>query len=84
MESIYLLDVIVRFFISFMDVSNGDEIFSVKRIGARYLRGSFAIDFLSVIPLFFSSSTVAFFKILKLARITRIGDLIRSTNVNMD
>ena len=36
-EYVYLFDLVLRFFISFMDVGNGDEIFSQKKIALNYL-----------------------------------------------
>jgi hypothetical protein len=83
-EWCYVFDTFNSFFISYMDVTNGDEIFALRRIAKNYITGSFIFDFLSLTPLFTTSRIVASFKAFKLIRVARIGDLIRGLNVDLD
>lgn len=47
---IFLIDIIVGFLTSFINVSSGDEIFSIKMIASNYLiQGTFFSDFISTI-----------------------------------
>jgi hypothetical protein len=48
--AIFLVDIVVGFLTSFINVSSGDEIFSIKMIAMNYLiQGTFLSDFISTI-----------------------------------
>ena len=47
---IFAIDLMVRFFSSYIDVKDGREIFSFKAIAKNYLGGDFTFDFISTIP----------------------------------
>lgn len=52
MTCIFATDILVGFFTSYVNISSGDEIFSMSMIANNYIfKGSFVIDMLSTIPL---------------------------------
>ena len=48
---IFLFDLIVHFFVSYIDTQQGVEIFSPKLIALHYLKTEFLYDFISTLPL---------------------------------
>ena len=89
---VFLIDIIIAFFSSFINVSTGDEIFDLKLIAYNYIfiDGLFWIDFISTVPLNdiaeqagASENTIIFFNllgILKIVRVFRIGKVIADLN----
>ena len=50
-DGIFVLDIIIGFLSSYIDVANGDEIFDPKMIAKNYmLKGTFFVDFVSTFP----------------------------------
>lgn len=90
---VFTLDIIAGFITSYINVSSGDEIFSLKMIAMNYMwNGSFIIDILSTFPiddiytnLFQGKSSnverlLKVFGILKMQRIRRISKIIGNMN----
>ena len=67
-----IIYILLNFFHSYKDKSTGEEITNNKKIAINYLKGWFAIDFISSIPfeLFFEKSN--FLKLLRIIRINKI------------
>ena len=67
-----IIYILLNFFHSYKDKSTGEEIIDNKKIAINYLKGWFAIDFISSIPfeLFFEKSN--FLKLLRIIRINKI------------
>jgi len=88
-DFIFLIDIIITFRTTFLDPKLGEEVTDQHRIASRYLKGGrFFIDFLSSVPLDSiantNSSILQLFGMLKLARITRISQVIRNSNIKVD
>ena len=50
-DGIFVLDIIIGFLSSYIDVANGDEIFDPMMIAKNYmLKGTFFVDFVSTFP----------------------------------
>jgi len=50
-DLIFVIDIIVGFLSSYVDVANGDEIMAPKKIAYHYIfKGSFLVDFMSTFP----------------------------------
>lgn len=90
-DSIFFLDILIGFNKSLDE--NNEEITDRKRIAKDYLKGSFTIDFLSVIPLDLlgqllfkglSSKQLKLFSLLKLVRLLRLSRIIRALKVQRD
>jgi hypothetical protein len=49
---VFVVDIIIAFLSSFINVSTGDEIFDIKLIAINYIfyEGTFWVDFISSIP----------------------------------
>ena len=90
---VFTLDIITGFLTSYINVSSGDEIFSLKMIAINYImNGSFVIDILSTFPIddiytnmLGGTSTnverlLKVFGILKMQRIRRISKIIGNMN----
>lgn len=86
----FLIDIIIVFRTTITG-SDGEENTDQKEIAKSYLRGSFAIDFLSTIPmddiasLFLEPAIAdkfALFGALKLIRVTRLTRIIRGLSVD--
>jgi len=86
------IDIFIAFRTTFYHPITGDEIRDLKIIRKNYIRGRFAIDFLSTVPfdnlLFLITQTsnkfLAMFSLLKLIRVTRLSRIIARLNVSED
>ena len=88
---LFIIDIIICFFTSYINVASGGEIYVMKMIAYNYIcAGTFMIDILSTFPLDkwvaasgASYSVTSFFKIfgfLKMQRIRRISKIIGQMN----
>ena len=86
----FVLDIFIVFRTTIFDEDSGEEIIDWRVIGNQYLRGRFAIDFLSTVPFdsvalwFMDEKNAAQFKllgILKLIRVVRLNKIIMYLNV---
>ena len=50
-DLIFLIDVIITFRTTYLDTAIGEEVTETHKIAITYLKGSFAIDFISSVPL---------------------------------
>lgn len=89
----FVIDIIVVFRTTIYDEESGEEIDNWRVIADRYLKGRFAIDFLSTVP--FDSIAVLFMEqqfadqfkllgVLKLIRVLRLNKIIMYLNVKQD
>jgi len=82
----YLMDVLVSFRTTYMDLLEGLQVTDSYKIASRYLQGDFFIDFISSIPL----DTITGVRllnavgILKMFRYRKLGEIIRTANVNSE
>lgn len=89
-DLMFFIDIFVSFRTSFYHPITGDEINDLKIIRMNYLKGRFAIDFLSTVPfdnilLLFTQAKnkiLAMFSLLKLFRVTRLSRIIARLNVS--
>lgn len=78
-DTMFLMDIILTFFTTYVDEKTGELIRSLKMIRWKYLKTWFAFDFISSLPYgivnFFdqTSSFVGIFRLLKMVRLIRIG-----------
>ena len=85
----FLLDIIVSFRTTYIDLLTGDEIFSAKKCALEYLQTRFIIDFLSMVPVDTivelctgnKNTFLRLVSLLKLVRVTRLGKMIAKMNV---
>ena len=90
-DLLFMSDIIVNFLSAFTD-KNGTIVYTKKQISANYLRGWFAIDFLSSFPLgsvfkLFNTSGVSKYgslnnilkitKLSKMSRLTKMGRMMK-------
>lgn len=88
----FLIDIIICFRTTFLDVETGDEIFDAAVTGREYLRTRFTVDLISTIPVdniaFLitqtKTPTLQLFSLFKLVRVTRLGRIIARLNVKQD
>jgi potassium voltage-gated channel Eag-related subfamily H protein 7 len=88
----FFCDIIIRFLTTYMDTRLGDEIYQPSMIIVHYMKGSFTLDFISVLPPFCSLllknnpktySLIRTLSIFKLIRVTRISRLIETMNASL-
>ena len=48
--AVYTLDIVLQFLTSYINQISGEEVMKPSMIASRYLKGDFAIDFLSTAP----------------------------------
>lgn len=86
----FLLDVIIRFRTSFLDTKKSVEVRDPHIIGKQYLKGSFALDFISSVPFsVFASSDegsaigdlLDALGLLKLLRLSRLFTTVQRSNL---
>ena len=88
-DLIFLIDVIITFRTTYLDTAIGEEVTETHKIAITYLKGSFAIDFISSVPLeaFVPASQTSvrsfltLFGLLKLLRIKRLSEAVTSSNL---
>ena len=89
----FLLDVIIRFRTSFLDTKKSVEVRDPHIIGKQYLKGSFALDFISSVPFsVFASSDegsaigdlLDALGLLKLLRLSRLFTTVQRSNLAQD
>ena len=50
--AIFLVDIVMGFFTSYLDIGSGDEIYEIKKVAKNYVvNGTFIVDLLSTFPL---------------------------------
>lgn len=90
-DAFFILDILINFRTSYVLESSGEEIYDLKMVALKYLKGKFCIDLLASIPfdyiaLLFAfgddeSFWLEFFSILKLVRVLRLSRLITHLNL---
>jgi len=90
-DGMYIVDIIIRFFSTYMDTRLGDEIYKPSLIAQHYFKNGFIWDFLSVVPVLVNpllsgnptiSILIQLLQTLKLLRVFRIGRLIATMNAS--
>ena len=90
-DLLFLIDIIITFRTTFLDPKLSIEVRDPHVIGKRYLKGSFAIDFISSVP--FSSLFTASggfgdildaLGLLKLLRLSRLLKTVQRANMSQD
>ena len=88
---IFALDIMLNFRTTYKNEITGEEVIEPRKICRNYLRGTFWIDFISVVPFdiilsdFVSNGTILkAFSILKLFRVFRLSKLITYMNSTDD
>jgi lysylphosphatidylglycerol synthetase-like protein (DUF2156 family) len=87
-DFMFLIDIVLTFFTSYTDEMQNIEITDRKLIAARYLRGFFILDLLSIIPFDYlaqdesaaasdANSLLRIFKVGKLYKILRLVRLVK-------
>jgi len=94
----YLADIAVGFMTSYGDRSSGDEIWSPKLLAIKYIKGTFILDFLSVVPFLLQpiisltveskdqdriNQVLSLVSLLKILRVGRIGNVIAQLNMSI-
>ena len=86
-DIIFLVDIILSFFQSYIDVLNGETYSQPNKICKNYCRKGFLFDFISTTPILLRSlvkgdkaleQMVTLFRLLKLTRVRRLSKLIRN------
>lgn len=90
-DFLFMIDIVINFRISYINVKTGEEEFNLKKIAKNYLKGRFWIDLFASLPLDFISSffvsnknnveILKIFGLLKLVRISRLGRIIILLNI---
>ena len=87
-DFIFLIDIVIKFRTTFLDSKQSIEVTDPHIIGARYLKGSFFIDFVSSVPFGqFSSGTglatslLDALGLLKLLRLGRLYSTVQRANM---
>lgn len=88
-DLIFLIDVIITFRTTYLDVNIGEEVIDTHKIAKHYLKGSFTIDFASSVPFeaFVPASQTSvksfltLFGLLKLLRIQRLSAAVTGSNL---
>ena len=88
-DLIFLIDVIITFRTTYLDINIGVEVTETHKIAINYLKGSFLIDFASSVPFeaFVPASQTSvksfltLFGLLKLLRIKRLSEAVTSSNL---
>ena len=90
-DTIYILDIVIQFRTTYFDKMTGNEIWDLRKISRKYMKGSFFIDLLatvSIVPNIFGIqgwwSGLEFFGLLKLLRINRFRHVITNSNQNAE
>lgn len=80
----YLMDVLVSFRTTYMDLLEGAQVTDSYKIATRYLKGDFFIDFISSIPIDTITGVPLLNSVglLKAFRYRKLGEIIRTANVN--
>jgi len=78
---LFITDIILQMNTTYYD-SDGEEIEDKKKIVRHYIMGMFVIDFISALPIekLFPGSSLRIFNILKIVRLTKLGDIINKAN----
>ena len=88
-DLLFLIDIIVTFRTTFLDSKQSIEVRDPHVIGKRYLKGSFAIDFISSVPfnsIFtgtsgFTADILEALGLLKLLRLSRLLKTVQRANM---
>ena len=91
-DLIFLLDIVIKFRTTYLDAKQSIEVRDPHKIGKRYLKGSFFIDFISSVPFasFAGSSEGSFtdlldaLGLLKLLRLGRLYTTVQRANMPQD
>ncbi|TMW66084.1 hypothetical protein Poli38472_003849 [Pythium oligandrum] len=70
-DLIYLAEIVLNFFTSYIDETTGEEVKNLKQIRKNYLSGFFLLDAVSSIPFSFVSTAPSQLPLLKILKVTR-------------
>ena len=93
-DFLFIMDVIINFRTSYINVQTGEEIDDWKRISLNYIKGKFWVDLIASLPLDFISFAVTqqrnnslsfnLISLLKLVRVLRLSRLITYMSIKSD
>ena len=81
-DLVFLVDIVLNFFLMYVDRNTGKWVSQLKTIQYNYLRGTFFIDVISILPfdivgIIMDSPAVSQLKVLRVLRLLKLAKLLR-------